>query len=161
MNAYLSATSLPFELTALGYMEDRGQWIAFITSYGVPKLPADAKRLQYNQRLLKQPPMKLHAWARARVTDAISETCKIRKWDLWALSVQSNHIHSVVTANCKPKKILNAFKANATRELRTAGYCHPELSPWAENGSKRYLWTEEDLRKVIAYVLYEQGELPE
>jgi hypothetical protein len=31
-------------------------------------------------------------------------------------------------------------------------------SPWAERGSRRYLWTEQDLNNAIAYVEYDQGE---
>ena len=33
-----------------------------------------------------------------------------------------------------------------------------ERTPWARKGSKRYLWTEQDLLNAIAYVLYDQGE---
>ncbi|HEY2974445.1 MAG TPA: hypothetical protein VGJ48_18145 [Pyrinomonadaceae bacterium] len=52
----------------------------------------------------------------------------------------------------------NAFKANTTRMLREAGYWRSERSPWVRKGSKRYLWTEQDLVNAIAYVLYDQGE---
>ena len=43
----------------------------------------------------------------------------------------------VVSANCKPKWILNAFKANATRTMREADCWHSESSPWVRRGSKR------------------------
>jgi len=32
------------------------------------------------------------------------------------------------------------------------------LSPWAARGSKKYLWTEQELIDAIAYVLEGQGE---
>ena len=74
------------------------------------------------------------------------------------MNVRSNHVHVVVTANCKPEKARNAFKANATRKLREGGCWKSEKSPWAFRGSGRYLWTEEDLVKAIAYVENDQGE---
>jgi hypothetical protein len=64
----------------------------------------------------------------------------------------------VVTALCKPEKILSALKANATRKLREAGCWKSSDSPWADKGSRWYLWTEQDLINAIAYVEYDQGE---
>ena len=58
----------------------------------------------------------------------------------------------MVSANCKPKWILNAFKANATRTMREADCWHSENSPWVRRGSKRYLWTEQQLLAAMAYV---------
>jgi REP element-mobilizing transposase RayT len=74
------------------------------------------------------------------------------------MNVRTNHIHTVVSAPCKPEKILTAFKANATRKLREAGCWKNDDSPWADRGSKKYLWTEEDVVNAIAYVEYDQGE---
>ena len=74
------------------------------------------------------------------------------------MNVRTNHIHTVVSAQCKPEKILIAFKANATRKLREAGCWKSNDSPWADRGSKKYLWTEEDVVNAIAYVEYDQGE---
>ena len=93
---------------------------------------------------------------------AIKETCRIRKWDLYALAVRSNHIHSVVSADKKPEQILGAFKANATRQLREDGLWSYSFSPWADKGSKRWLWNEESVTAAIDYVLYGQGnDLPD
>jgi REP element-mobilizing transposase RayT len=130
----------------------------FHNVYGNPKLPADEKRKQANRLLLKQPPVKLTAARRAAILAAVKETCEIRKWDLWASNIRSNHVHTVVSANCKPEPILNALKANATRKMREAGCWSSERSPWVYRGSKRYLWREKDLDNAIAYVLYEQGD---
>jgi REP element-mobilizing transposase RayT len=74
------------------------------------------------------------------------------------VNARSNHVHAVVSAPCKPEPILNAFKANATRKLREAGHLSNPESPWAERGSKRYLWTEQDVIDAVVYVQYEQGE---
>jgi REP element-mobilizing transposase RayT len=134
----------------------------FHNTYGTPRLPANEKREDYNRRLLKQKPVRLGTKIRRAVTLAIQETCKIRQWSLWALSVRTNHVHSVVTANCKPKRVAVAFKANATRKMREADTWQSERSPWVRGESKEYLWTEKSLTEAIAYVLYDQGEpLPE
>jgi len=74
------------------------------------------------------------------------------------MNVRTNHVHTVVSAQCKPDKVLAAFKANATRKLREAGCWKGDDSPWADRGSKRYLWTDEDVVNAIAYVEYDQGE---
>ena len=67
-------------------------------------------------------------------------------------------MHTVVTASVKPDRVLSAFKANATREMREAGCWRSDRTPWVDRGSKKYLWTEEQLNRAIAYVLYDQGE---
>jgi REP element-mobilizing transposase RayT len=130
----------------------------FHNVYGEPKLPANEQRRQYNQRLLAQHPVKLGTNARTSVEKAVRETCEIRKWSLWAFNIRTNHVHTVVSANAKPEQVLSAFKANATRMLREAGLWRSERSLWARKGSKRYLWTEQDLFNAIAYVMYDQGE---
>jgi REP element-mobilizing transposase RayT len=131
----------------------------FHNRYGSPKLPANEKRRQYNRRLLVAAPVTLGPKMRKAIELGINETCEIRKWTLWALSARTNHVHSVVTADCKPKKIVTAFKANATRKMREARVWLSERSAWVGGGgSKRYLWTEKALTDAIAYVLYDQGE---
>jgi len=127
-------------------------------SYGTPKLAADGARFRYNRRSLARSPVKLYARQRVLVEQAIRETCEIRKWSLWAINVRTNHVHAVVTASCKPDRVLNAFKANSTRRMREAKCWESERSPWAEGGSKRYLWTEAQLVNAIVYVQEDQGE---
>jgi len=127
-------------------------------TYGTPKLSADAARHRYNRSALAQPPVKLDVRQRALVEQAVRETCEIRKWSFWGINVRTNHVHTVVTANCKPERVLSAFKANATRKMREAECWHRDRSPWAYRGSRRYLWTEKELLDAIAYVLYDQGE---
>ena len=136
----------------------RGSVDRFHNIYGTPRLTADEKRRQYNKGLLKQPRVKLTRDWRAAVLSAIKETCEVRRWILWASNIRSNHVHSVVSANSKPRPVLRALKANATRVLRERRCWSGARSPWARKGSKRYLWREEDLSNAIAYVLYEQGE---
>jgi len=137
---------------------DAGSVDRFHNTYGTPRLNKDDARRRYNRELLKQRPVKLSSRRRKVIVAAIKKACAILKWDLWALNVRSNHVHAVVTAPCKPARILNALKANSTRAMRTAGYWKSDISPWVRGGSKRYLWNEQAHGNAIAYVLYDQGE---
>jgi REP element-mobilizing transposase RayT len=126
--------------------------------YGAPRIPPNQNWLQHNKRSLKNKPVKLSKMERTVVTTSIRETCEIRGWRLHVTNVRTNHAHSVVTAACGPSRILNALKANATRELRAEGYWQRSDSPWADSGSKRYLWTEVHVQKAIDYVEFGQGD---
>ncbi|SRR5712691_9254402 len=126
--------------------------------YGTPTLPSSPRRKQIERNLLKQLAVKFNARRRAAIDFGIRETCAIRKWELWALNVRTNHLHCVVTANCNPNTVLVALKGNATRAMRETGCWNGDLSPWARGGSKKYLWTEEELANAIAYVVADQGE---
>jgi len=138
--------------------DSRGSVDRFHNRYGSPLIPPNRRWRQYNERALKRPPVNLTARRRGAIERAIRETCKIRKWRLWAINVRTNHVHSVVTANRDPDIILNAFKANATRKMKESGCWQSGKTPWVKNGSKRRLWNEHDLIEAIVYVEYEQGE---
>jgi REP element-mobilizing transposase RayT len=126
--------------------------------FGSSKLSSSTSRKQIEQNLLTQPQVKLNSRQRTSIDLSIRETCSIRKWKLWALNIRSNHLHCVVSANRKPGTVLSALKANATRSMREAGCWRGDLSPWAQGGSKKYLWTEGELTNAIAYVVEDQGE---
>jgi hypothetical protein len=78
------------------------------------------------------------------------------------VNVRTNHAHIVVCiGSSKPERALTAFKANATRQMREDGCWKDDSSPWAERGSKRYLWNERSVARAVDYVLNGQGdELP-
>ncbi|HEU5235907.1 MAG TPA: hypothetical protein VFU37_02130, partial [Pyrinomonadaceae bacterium] len=67
-------------------------------------------------------------------------------------------VHAVTSPSDKASKVLAALKAGATKAMRETGCWTSDLSPWAHRGSKRYLWSEEQLAKAIEYVKYGQGE---
>jgi len=141
--------------------DKRGSIDRFHNTYGSPYLPPNDTWQRHNRKQLKTKPLKLRAKERQSVEKAIRETCRIRKWDLKAFNVRTNHVHTVVTANRPPELVLNAFKANATRQLREDRLCPESFSPWADKGSKKRLWNERSVANAIDYVLYGQGdELP-
>ena len=138
--------------------DNRGSIDRFHNGYGDPYLPLNDAWQRHNRKNLKAHPFILLARERASVEKAIRETCSIRKWHLQALNVRTNHVHSVVTANRGPELVLNAFKANATRQLREDRLWLHEFSPWADKGSKRRLWNERSVANAIEYVVNGQGE---
>jgi len=138
--------------------DERGSVDRNHRAYGTPMLPSSSLRVSRDRMLMKQPPVTLDSKKRSAVESGIRSICAKRNWSLWALAVRTNHVHSVVSASTKPDLMLSALKASATRSMREAGCWTSSLSPWAARGSKKYLWTEQDLLDAIAYVLEGQGE---
>jgi REP element-mobilizing transposase RayT len=131
--------------------------------YKSPYLPPDRKRLEKNMKRLSGRIVTLSAKQRESTEDAIREACSVRTWTLRALNVRTNHVHAVVSIGAaRPERVLNCFKAYATRKMRENGCWFSALSPWADKGSKRHLWNERSLALAVDYVLNRQGdELPD
>lgn len=163
MNEFRNGPPLAYLITFRAY----GTWLhgdqggsvdRFHNQFGAPLISPNERWRKHNRSLLIEAPFKLDSRPRALVKKAIQETCTIRKWEFWITNVRTNHVHTVVSALCKPEIILAAFKANATRMLREAAYWRSRKSPWVEKGSKKYLWTENDVINAVAYVEYDQGK---
>jgi REP element-mobilizing transposase RayT len=131
--------------------------------YERPYASANDNRKRHNKDMLKCQPVVLDASRRMSVETAIRETCAYRRWQLHAISVRTNHAHTVVTIGYqKPELVLGAFKANPTRQMKQDGCWHGDHSPWVDKGSCRYLWNERSVERAIDYVINGQGdELPE
>jgi REP element-mobilizing transposase RayT len=140
--------------------DPRGSVDRFHNQYGTPRLTPNPSRRTFQRSLMKTPPVRLTAKRREAIYRGIRDTCKIRSWPLFALNVRSNHVHSVLKANCSSRKARAALKANATRTMRESGCWESDRSPWSGGGSRRFIWTQEQLTEAIDYVLYGQGELP-
>ena len=128
--------------------------------YGTPAMSANEKLLEDERSELKHTPVKLKNAQRIAVEEAIREVCEHRSYVLRAVNVRTNHMHSVVTAPCKPEHVMDSFKAYATRRLRESGLFSRDIKPWARHGSTPYLWTEEEVERAIDYVINGQGEEP-
>ena len=125
--------------------------------YGTPRVLPDVRWKQREFALLKGAPVTLGVERRLSVRAAIAETCEIRGWELYASNVRTNHVHTVITALCRPERVVGALKANATRVLRERGLWSSDRSPWTRGGSTRYLWTQASLERAIWYVVDGQG----
>lgn len=142
--------------------DPRGSVDRFHNQYRTPVFPPNAARLGQTEIRLKRRPVVLTVEQRRSVERAIQETSEIRKWLLRALNVRTNHVHAVVSAEARPELVLNALKANSTRQLRQDCCWEDSCRPWSDGGNKRYVWTELGLQRAIDYVVNGQdGELPE
>ena len=139
--------------------DERGSVNRFRNQYKSRRLPPEKKWAETNTQRLNGEIVILDAAQRSCVEEAVHETCRIRHWDLEAINVRTNHVHMVVSiGEKKPEMALNAFKANATRKMREAGCWQSERTPWADKGSRRYLWNERSVALAIEYVLFGQGD---
>ncbi len=85
-----------------------------------PPLAPDEERERREFERLKHSPVKFEHRQRDIVRAAIEEVCRCRGWRLHALNVRTNHVHVVVTANRKGKRVLNDLKSYGTRRLKEA-----------------------------------------
>ena len=93
---------------------------------------------------------------RGIVAAQVAETCAYRGWILHAVNCRSNHMHLVVGAyNTNPRKIRADIKAWCTRRLKERSDPSRE-NWWAERGSIRYVYNDDQLAIVIPYVAESQ-----
>jgi len=128
-------------------------------SYGAPKIPPTSHWNEISKQRLKHRPVSLDTARRSSVERAVRETCEKRGWTVLAINVRTNHVHVVVrTGDRKAALALNAFKANATRQMRADRCWLNDHSPWADKGSERWLWTEKHVADAVEYVINGQGD---
>ena len=137
---------------------ERGSIDRHNNRYRAPYTSRNPSWQRHIKKSLAHKPVVLNAVQRYTVETSIIETCRTLKWGLHARNVRTNHAHAVVSSLRHPDKILLALKAQATILLRERGLWTLEGSPWAYRGSKRYLWTEEDVWEAVDYVLNRQGD---
>ncbi|MGL6076709.1 MAG: transposase [Fimbriiglobus sp.] len=125
---------------------------------GTQFLQANPALERQSRAKMRQEPYLLDPRRRQVVLKTILEVAAHRKWHLWAVHVRSNHVHVVVTADCKPEKVMIDLKAWASRRLREQFDESPDRDRWTEHGSTQWLNDEEDFQTVVKYVLDEQGE---
>src|ERR1044071_2017785 len=128
--------------------------------YGRPDIPPNKKLAKIMTSELKHAPVVFNESQRAAVESAITELCEERKYFLQAINVRSNHTHTVVSAQAKPERIADAFKAFATRKLREENLCQKDSRIWSRGRSRRYLWKPRQVELAIDYVLFGQGDEP-
>src|SRR4051812_45653005 len=114
-----------------------------------PYLPANPGRMQHEREAMKVPPYQLDEPRRRLVLDAILGIARQRGWVILAAHVRSNHVHVVVQAAREPERVMNDFKAFASKRLNEAYPQEHGRTRWARHGSTRYLWREEGVREKI------------
>jgi REP element-mobilizing transposase RayT len=86
----------------------------------------------------------------------IREHCRIRNWNILALSCRTNHIHLVVQSPVEPGVVAKQLKAWCTRRLkerqRADGVKTVRENWWTEGESKHKLYTGHAVDGAIVYV---------
>ncbi len=128
--------------------------------YGTPDIAPNAKLNEVMKSEVKQSAIIFNELQRNAVEIAVKELCEQRQYHLQAINVRTNHAHAVVSAQSKPERIADAFKAFATKKLREENLVSRELKIWSRGRSRCYLWKPRHVASAIDYVLYGQGDVP-
>ena len=102
---------------------------------GNPVLNEDSARAAFEERRMDQPAYHLDQIRRDAVLEAIQGVCRHRGWSLLAAHVRSNHVHTVVEAEAEPQRVLNDFKAYASRRLNQMSVDDPNRKRWHAMGA--------------------------
>jgi REP element-mobilizing transposase RayT len=125
---------------------------------GTPYLPASADVERKMNSAMRQEPYVLDEQRRTIVLRTIREVVAHRRWKLWAVHVRSNHVHVVISAECRPEKVMSDLKAWCSRRLREACNESADRDRWTQHGSTRYLNDDNSFNGAVKYVVDEQGE---
>jgi len=117
--------------------DERGSMDRKNNVYGTSKIARNPGFQSSDAKQLKHPPVTLNARQRQVVEDAIREVCEHRPYVLRAINARTNHVHTVVTAMRDPEPVLDAFKAYATRKLRTTRVLSANVKPWGPTWQHR------------------------
>jgi REP element-mobilizing transposase RayT len=126
--------------------------------FGTRLLDPDPKRVSSERAKMTERPYSLDRAHREAVLVSTRDVCQHRGCSLLAAHVRTNHVHIIVEADATPEKLMNAFKAYATRRLEGLAGEEQRNRRWARHGSTRWLWKDEDVREAIHYVVEGQGE---
>ena len=135
---------------------DARGWVEYQRGWQLPsgQLEADC------ESRMSDDAVRLTQEQRRAVEDQIRETCQHRGWHLHAVNCRSNHVHAVVSAfETPPKKIRIDLKAYATRCLKLLDGSRDNW--WAERGSIRWVFTDDDLESAVIYVVDGQDRKPD
>jgi REP element-mobilizing transposase RayT len=126
--------------------------------YGTPRIQSSSQLVWAESVQTDRPSFKLQGKERIVVDFAIRNLCVSRNYHLHALNVRTNHVHLVVGNSGNVERTMNAFKAFATKDLRSKGLIANDFKPWSRHGSTRYLWTDEHISAAVDYVVNGQGD---
>lgn len=127
-------------------------------TYGTPYLPADPKLRTYRERAMTAPPYQLDQPRRKLVIESVTQHAAFRRWQLYAVHVRPAHVHIVSSGDRTPERMMDEFKAYASRALNRAGIDAGEVKRWTRHGSTRHLFTDDAVWRAAEYALDEQGE---
>ena len=125
---------------------------------GEPFKQRDDFRVAYQKRKMSGASVHITPPMRGVIEGEIQRTCSFRDWQLWALNVRTNHVHTVVSADQPVEAVMRELKVYTTRALRREGLVAASQSMWASHGSTRYAWNDDDVEAYIVYTMDHQGD---
>ncbi len=142
--------------------DNRGSVDDTHNAYKSPLIAPSTSRLATAQHKLRDTPFLLTDQSRPIVQAAIEDHCRLRRWQILALNIRSNHIHCVLSApDHAPEVVMGQLKTWSTRRLREANLASPNARLWTREGSTRHLFDQPALDAAIRYTLEGQGpDLP-
>ena len=126
--------------------------------WGTPTLATNPRREAVERKTMCEDSFVMDAPRRDVVLRSMLEVCSHRGWRPWTVHVRSTHVHVVVEAQTGPERVMNDFKAYASRRLDELGLDVARRRRWARHGSTLYIWSVSDLEKRIRYTIEGQGE---
>jgi REP element-mobilizing transposase RayT len=85
--------------------------------------------------------------------DSIGRVVCSKGYTVWACAVLKNHVHLCVRRHRDDAKVMwEAFAAESSAGLRLFADIPAAHAIWSERPYKVYLYTPEDVRRVIAYI---------
>ncbi len=128
--------------------------------YGEPLLSPSPRQERRASTRMKSSPCLFNEAQRTCVHQTICEVAAFRGWHIHALTVQSNHVHVIVSVPdaISAERAMNDFKGWATRRLREKGYIESGRTVWERHGSTRYLRKPSEVSAASDYVLNRQAK---
>lgn len=135
--------------------DSRG-WVEYRHGWQIPSPPLEADcEARMSDDAVRLPPEQRQA-----VENQIREPCQRRGGQLHAANCRSNHVHAVVSAGeTPPKKRRIDLKAYATRCLKS--FDRVRENWWAERGSIRWIYNDDEWEAAVTYVVDGQDRKPE
>jgi len=116
------------------------------------RLPASPALSKHQADAAKHEPIRLCVPSRTIVEHAIREHADYKNWQIFTLSVRTNHVHLLISAAPSPEIVMNSCKAWATRGLRAAGLANQNYKIWTRHGSTRWINDDASLEAAFAYI---------
>lgn len=138
------------------HSDERGSVSVGRNVYGDAVIEPDDMLQHVNKNFMNGNEQTLDFRRRHCVENTIREVSQHRGWALHAVNIRTNHVHIVVGAEATPEKVMNDYKAYATRRLREQGLLPASTQILAEHGSTVYLWSFNEFEAACDYVLNQQ-----
>jgi REP element-mobilizing transposase RayT len=133
-----------------------GSWLPgderFWTSRNHGHQPPDDRIKRFSKSLMKEESVLLSDREREIVEQAIKDHCELKKWNILAINVRTNHVHVVLECDIDPKTAMQQFKMWATRRLNDESK-HQRKKCWSRGGSVKILHTDESVENTVRYTV--------